>query len=122
MSDKGTQEARAVMTVGDLTTEHHGWLVRVDEPDEPSAIFPLRHRSFVLGKGFGSGVRRWELDGVTMVGLTDDVRSPGVVGTERIYSADTPCELVRRVKKVRESRRSVTGSLPGRVCVTDGTE
>jgi hypothetical protein len=89
-----------VTTVADLTDEHRGWLVKVDELPSDS-LFPLRHRSFVLGKGFGSGVRRWEHEGVQMVGLTDDVRSPGIVGTERAYPADTPCELVRQVKKPR---------------------
>lgn len=87
-----------VATVGDVTDEHRGWELRVDEPE------PIRRRFFILGKGFGSGVRRWTHEGVEYVGLTDDVRSPGVVGTERIYRADTPCELVRQVK-TRRARR-----------------
>lgn len=91
-------ELTAVSTVGNLTDEQRGWVIRVEEPA------PLLHRSFVLGKGFGSGVRRWTYEGVEMVGLTDDERSPGIVGTERIYRADTPCELVRQIKKPRRKK------------------
>lgn len=86
----------SVTKVADLTDEHRGWLINVEEP------YPVRRRGFVLGKGFGSGVRRWKYEGVEMVGLTDDQRSPGIVGTERIYRADTPCELVRQIKRPRK--------------------
>jgi hypothetical protein len=98
-SDRGESAAATpsgVLTVADVTDEHRGWELRVDEPE------PLRRRYFVLGKGFGSGVRRWTHSGIEYVGLTDDVRSLGVVGTERIYPADTPCELVRQVVKRRK--------------------
>ena len=84
--------------VAEITDDHRGWLIQVEEPA------PVLRRSFVLGKGFGSGVRRWQHEGVEWVGLTDDVRSPGVVGTERIYRADTPCALVRQVTKPRRRR------------------
>lgn len=84
---------KMVSTVGDLTEQHHGWLIRVDEPE------PLRHRTFLLGKGFKVGVRRWTRDdGSEWVGVCDeDGRGNGFVGTERIYPADTRCELVRPV-------------------------
>lgn len=91
-------EDRPVRVVADLSDTYRGWEIRVEEPA------PLGRRYFVLGKGFGSGVRRWEYEGVEMVGLTDDTRYGGVVGTERIYRADTPCELVRQVKKSRRSK------------------
>lgn len=83
--------------VGDLTDEHQGWYIRVDDPERPS-----RFDHFTLGKGFGSGVRRFTYNGVKWVGLTDDKRSPGVVGTERIFRADTPCVLLRQIKRPRK--------------------
>jgi hypothetical protein len=86
----------AVACVGDVTDECRGWLVEVAEPDGL-----IQRRQFVLGKGFGSGVRRWTYEGVEWVGLTDDQRSPGVVGTERMYRADTPCGLLRKVSRRR---------------------
>lgn len=83
--------------VGDVTDEHRGWYLRVTDPSRPSG-----YDYFTLGKGFGSGVRAWTCEGVEMVGLTDDQRSPGIVGTEHIYRADTPCELLRQVKSPRK--------------------
>lgn len=96
------------MTVAELTEEHHGWLVKVYE-GRPGLIF---HRTFVLGKGFGCGVRQWEVDGVKFVGLVDDQRSPGIVGTERHYLADTECELLRQVKKPRRSSSTTAAERP----------
>lgn len=94
--------AQEIRTVADLTDDHIGWMVKVAEP------LPLRHRTFTLGKGFGSCVRRWTHEGVDYVGLTDDDKRPGIVGTERTFIADTPCELVRLVKRPR--KRSGTTS------------
>ncbi len=93
-----------VRTVADITDAHRGWLIKVLRPPHPESI--ASHQTFVLGKGFGSGVRRWTRpsDGAAMVGLVDDITSPGVVGTERAYPAGTPCELIRPVS--RAARRA----------------
>jgi hypothetical protein len=91
-----------VRTVADLAEAHHGWLIRVHEAINPQ----IPCRTFVLGRGNGSGVRRWTRpDGQDMVGLVDESdKRPGVVGTERTYQADTPCDLIRQVKKPRRKR------------------
>lgn len=107
-----------VATVGDLTAAHHGWLIKVAEP----AGGALPHRTFVLGKGFKVGIRRWTHGGVDMVGICDptDAR-PGIVGTERIYRADTPCSLIRPVTaaaKRAERSRSVQPAQLVRLSVT----
>lgn len=104
LASSSAVEAPAVvpghMTVADLSVEHHGWLLKVADPDPV-----LRYRTFVLGKGFGCGVRRWTApDGAEMVGLTDDERDGPFIGTERIYPASTPVELVRQIKRARRRR------------------
>lgn len=88
---------QAVEVVGDLTDEHRGWIVKV-------AVFDhlIPHRTFALSRHRRGCVRRWVCDGVAMVGLLDDHRASGVIGTEHIFPASTPCELVR---EVRSSRR-----------------
>jgi hypothetical protein len=83
------------MNVTELTAAHHGWLIKVAEPAD--SVLP--HRTFVLGKGFKVGVRQWTRpDGTEWVGLCDETdKRPGIVGTERMYPADTLCELMRPV-------------------------
>lgn len=93
------------MTVAEITDEHRGWLLKIEELS--LSPFAPRHRSFVLGKGFGSGVRHWTYEGTEYVGLIDDNKSRGVVGTEWTYKADTPCELVRLVTKQRRRKQAV---------------
>lgn len=89
-----------VQTVADLTAEHHGWLIKVQDADPM-----LRSRTFVLGKGFGCGIRRWTRpDGTECVGLVDESEADkrrGIVGIERVYAPETPCVLLRQIKKRR---------------------
>lgn len=89
-------ELAAVNIAADVTDEHRGCYLSVADP---SAI--TGRRRFVLGKGFKSGVRRWTYAGVDYVGLCDDVTGPGVVGTEWMFRADAPCELLRRATRRR---------------------
>lgn len=96
--------AAAPLTVADLTNEHHGWYIKVILQEDGPLRLP--HRCFELGKGFGSGVRRWTRpDGTDVVGLCDatDAR-PGIVGTERVYLATTPVVLLNPPKKRRRKR------------------
>lgn len=103
---------RPVRTVADIRTDHVGWMIKVHQPlhtdDGRHLINP--HRTFTLGKGFTRGpsqgcVRQWTRpDGTTWVGLVDDETRPGIVGTEHMFPADTPCELVRQVKKTTRRR------------------
>jgi hypothetical protein len=102
---------RTVRTVGDIQPHHVGWLVKVQHERTQAGFFISSHDTFVLGKGFTRGpsqgcVRKWTRpDGSDWVGLTDDDTEPGIVGTEHHYSAETPCELVRLVKKPTRRRR-----------------
>lgn len=113
----------AVTTVGDLTPAHQGWLIRVAEPPDRT----LPHRTYVLGEGFKrgprkGGVRKWSHNGVDWVGLCDATEAgPGIVGTERVYRADTPCSLIRPVTaaaKRAERNRPVQPAQLVRLSVT----
>lgn len=100
-----------VKTVSDITEDHRGWLIKVIEPPSDHPLGGPSHRSFVLGNGFGEGVRHWTRpDGTEWVGLTDDDRRGPFVGTERIWPADTPCELVRLVTRRRRRRTPSSAS------------
>jgi hypothetical protein len=82
------------MTVADLTADHRGWMIRVEEPDP---VF--RHREFVLLSIRGP----WTVDGVTRVGLLAPADPPWA-GQEHIYPADTPCQVLRQVRRARKRR------------------
>lgn len=110
-----------VTVVADITNAHQGWQIRVQTPaDGPMG---LRSRTFVLGRGFTRGpskgcVRTWTRpDAKVMVGLVDDQTSPGVIGQEHHYLADTRCELIRPVtpaarRRHREATVQPTGMCP----------
>lgn len=85
------------MTVGDLTDEHRGWIVKVAVIDHltPYRTFRLNASRRV------SPVRRWSHNGVEWIGLLDDNRGPGFIGTEHRFPATTSCELIREVKRGR---------------------
>jgi hypothetical protein len=83
------------MNVAELTDEHVGWLIQVTEPD-PHPLGPP-HRSFVLLK-----IRKAE--GWNKVGLLAPADPPWA-GQEFIYPAETPCEVLRQVRKPRKRRR-----------------
>lgn len=91
------------MNVAELTEEHIGWLIQVTEPppESPSALPGPPHRSFALLKIRGP----WTVDGVTRVGLLAPADPPWA-GQEYIYPAETPCEVLRQVRKPRKRRRS----------------
>jgi hypothetical protein len=84
------------MNVAALTEEHIGWMIQVTEPG------PLFcHRTFVLLKIRGP----WTVDSVTRVGLLAPAGPPWA-GQEYIYPAETPCEVLRQVRKPRKRRQS----------------
>jgi hypothetical protein len=101
MSDKGTQEARQVGpyrhdVVGAVlvsTILRESSAMEYRSPYFETMAFPVEGKPAIL----------WQSS----------------AGYER--EADRQHDLAVRWFS-RESRRSVTGSLPGRVCVTDGTE
>src|SRR6476469_1156625 len=109
-----------VETVADITNDHQGWMIQVYQPmhTEDGRCLVRPHVTFTLGKGFTRGpsqgcVRQWTRpDGTKWVGLTDDETGPGIVGTEHMYPAGTPCELLRQVTRTRKRRaQSVTFSV-----------
>jgi hypothetical protein len=84
------------MTVGELTDEHYGWYVQVDEPGW------IGHRSFVL-----TNIRRWEHDGQTWSGLVDDGEGRTTYRTDRHYAPTTRCVLLRPITaKAKRAARS----------------
>lgn len=86
-----------VLSVADLSREHAGWLVRIDDPETIKG-----YREVVV-----IGSRSWEYEGVEYVGvLTDEGQREGWAGTERKYAATTPCEPLRIVKKTKRWRAS----------------
>lgn len=81
------------MTVADLSREHAGWLVRIEDPDSPKG-----YRDVVA-----IGTRSWEYQGLSYVGvLTAEGQGDGWAGTERRYVASTQCEPIRPIKKTRK--------------------
>lgn len=106
MSTVTSHEVGEPLTVSDLSAEHHGWYIKVIH-EHGSGFIRLPHRCFVLGKGFGSGVRRWtQPDGTDVVGLCDSTDArPGILGTERFYPAGTPVVLIHPPRKRNSKRR-----------------
>lgn len=85
----------SVSTVGDLTPDHIGWEISVADENPVVA-----RRRFVL-----AGHRAWTYEGRVRVGLLDKAGAYGnVIGTERHYDADTPCELLRQVYRPRAKK------------------
>jgi hypothetical protein len=83
------------MTVGEITEEHYGWIVAVDDSrpyTRPREIDLLSHRS-------------WTYQGKDKVGLVDASSATGRIrGTEYHYPANTPCHVVRQWRKPRKKR------------------
>jgi hypothetical protein len=86
-----------MMPVSALTEDHVGWEIRVADPDPV-----IKRRIFVLG-----GLRTWTYNEKTTVGLVDTTDAWGPIkGTERHYAPETPCELLRQIKKPRPRRKA----------------
>jgi len=85
------------LTVADLTEEHIGWYMKIDTPPVPGSLLHITHKHIELG-----GIRRWEYQGLACTGLLDvSTKGPGIVGTERQFSASAKVELIRQIKKPR---------------------
>lgn len=84
------------LLVGDITSEHYGWLLRVKDTRLGYAperdIYLVEHRA-------------WEYQGKQKIGL---VSKETERSAEYHYSADTPCRLVRQWRKPRKSRSKKT--------------
>jgi hypothetical protein len=100
------RDTTRLVTVCDLTAEDAGWLVKVfRERRDDHGFLISQHETFTLTRK--RPVRTWTLaDGTSWVGLTDDDSHGCVIGTEHIYAAETPCELVRQVRKSSRRTRS----------------
>lgn len=88
------------VTVDELTDDHIGWYIKVIDNE----LYVGSHRCFEL-----AGIRKWTNDDGPQVGLIDKNNGElhrAILGTERRYSPDTECELLRQVRKPRRQRRT----------------
>lgn len=83
------------MTAGDLTTDHYGLVVSW-QPAEHDDILPPR-RTAVCDE-----LRRFVVDGIRWVEISDMTPAGGFVGTAYHLDAATPVEVGRRVRKARK--------------------
>jgi hypothetical protein len=80
--------------VSDLTADHVGWEVNVDDPAMNNAV-----RSIWL-----VGVGERKVRGELLVELRDELAHPGGV-TLFCYAPETPCRVTRPFPRVRRRRR-----------------
>lgn len=88
-------EEGQALKAGDLTAEHHGWLIRYDlDAYAEGPMYGPPHRSIVL-----IGIRRWTSSQGERVGLLADTVDSGWRGVEYHVSADTAVRLERRIRR-----------------------
>lgn len=86
-----------VRTVADLTDAHVGHVITVETPEGVVASRRLRM----------IGLRRWEHQGRTRVGITtDEGQAEGWAGTERYFDGVTACAVGEPFRVGRRRRRA----------------
>ena len=92
-SIENVKELPSVVTVQDITSDHYGYLISVNEPNP---MFPQRDIYLIEH-------RTWMREGRQVVGLVDkEWEKRGIRGTEYQYEEGTPCRVLRQFQRKRK--------------------